>query len=80
MHVKTAAFYSGWRHVNIVCEYSESGLLPHSVALARIEATRTQLDVHADVFGAIDNSTGDDFLWVLAGVERAKRQVCSRRI
>lgn len=62
--------------VDIVCEYSESGLLPPSAALVRVETTRTQLDVYAGVLGTIDRRTRDDFLWVLAGV---KRQVRSRR-
>jgi hypothetical protein len=56
--------------VNIVCECSESGLLPPSAALARIEVARTQLDVHAGVLGAIDRRTRDDFLWVPARVKR----------
>ena len=63
--------------VDIVCEYSESGLLLRSAALARIETTRTELDVYTGVLGTIDRRTRDDFLWVLAGV---KRQVRSRRI
>ena len=63
--------------VDVVCEYSESVLLSPSAALARMEVTLTQLDVHAGVLGTVDRRTRDDFLWVPAGV---KRQVRGRRI
>lgn len=63
--------------VNIVCEYSESGLVPRSAALAGIETSHTELDVHAGVLGTIDRRTRDDILWIPA---RVKRQVRSQRI
>ena len=43
----------------------------------KTKATRTQLDVYVSVLCAIDRWTGDEFLWVPAGVER---QVSSGRI